>query len=253
MSIDWFTFIAQLINFLILVWLMKKFLYKPILKTIDEREKRISGQLQEAATLKKEASAELENFQQKNNEFDQHRQELFNSARIEADSERQKLLEQTREEVERLRLQLKETIRNEQQSLSSEIKQRTQAEVFSIVRKTLSDLASVSLEDKMTDLFINRIKNIDPKEKELILSEITNIQAKVVVRCAFELTPVQHSSIEDILKKDFFLKTKVKFDTAPDLVSGIELIAGGYKLIWSIDDYLLSLEEGIGEILSSKP
>ena len=40
MKINWFTVIAQLVNFLILVWLMKRFLYKPILNAIDEREKK---------------------------------------------------------------------------------------------------------------------------------------------------------------------------------------------------------------------
>ena len=42
MLIDWFTVGAQALNFLILVWLMKRFLYKPILHAIDAREKRIA-------------------------------------------------------------------------------------------------------------------------------------------------------------------------------------------------------------------
>ena len=45
MLIDWFTVAAQAVNFLILVWLLKRFLYKPVLAAIDEREKRIATQL----------------------------------------------------------------------------------------------------------------------------------------------------------------------------------------------------------------
>ena len=252
MHLDWFTFIAQLINFLILVWLLKRFLYKPVLKTIDEREKRIAMQMQEAETLKNEATIELDKYQHKNIEFDQHRQELMDTAIKEVNSEHQRLLEQTHNDIEKLRLELHEILRNEQQSLSSEIIHRTRTEVFSIVRKTLHDLASVSLEDQMTKVFINRIKNLDPKEKKRLLSEMTNVQGDVILRSAFELPPEQQAAVENVLKKDFSFKTKIKFETAMNPVSGIELIAGGYKVVWSIDEYLLSLEESIEELLSVK-
>ena len=48
MKINWFTVIAQVINFLMLVWLLKKFLYKPILDAVNEREKKITDQLKDA-------------------------------------------------------------------------------------------------------------------------------------------------------------------------------------------------------------
>ena len=65
MPIDWFTVAAQAINFLLLVWLMKRFLYKPVLRSIDSREKRIEEQLGDAKALKMEALKEKEEFQRK--------------------------------------------------------------------------------------------------------------------------------------------------------------------------------------------
>ena len=252
MLFDWFTLVAQLVNFLILVWLLKRFLYKPILNAIDEREKRIAMQLHEAEILKKEATTELDNFQQKNQEFEQRRQELLSNAISEVDSERQRLIKQTRSDIEKLRLELQETIKNEQEKLGSEIVQRTRKEIFSIVRKTLYDLASVSLEDQMTDVFVNRIKNLDPNEKELLQSGITQVRGKIILRCTFQLSTNQEAKIEEILNKELGRETKVNFETTPNLISGIELIAGGYKLVWTIDDYLESLEKNIAEILTVK-
>ena len=69
MPIDWFTVVAQAINFLILVWLLKRFLYKPILHAIDEREKGIAAQLAEAEAKKAEAQKERDDFQHKNEAF----------------------------------------------------------------------------------------------------------------------------------------------------------------------------------------
>ena len=55
MLIDWFTVGAQALNFIILVWLLKRFLYKPILNAVDAREKRIAAELADADAKKAEA------------------------------------------------------------------------------------------------------------------------------------------------------------------------------------------------------
>ena len=62
MLINWFTVVAQAINFLILVWLLKRFLYKPILQAIDEREKRIATQLADAEDKKAECAKDATPF-----------------------------------------------------------------------------------------------------------------------------------------------------------------------------------------------
>ena len=96
MLVDWFTIVAQAINFLILVWLMKRFLYKPILNAIDEREKRIAAELADADAKKAEAQKERDEFQHKNEEFDQQRATLLSQATDEAKAERQRLLDEAR-------------------------------------------------------------------------------------------------------------------------------------------------------------
>src|ERR1035441_4382574 len=84
MLIDWFTIGAQALNFLILVWLLKHFLYKPILNAIDAREKRIAKELADAAAKKAEAQKEQDEFQKKNEEFDKQRAAPITTAPDEA-------------------------------------------------------------------------------------------------------------------------------------------------------------------------
>ena len=102
MLIDWFTVGAQALNFLILVWLMKRFLYKPILHAIDEREKRIAAELANADAKKAEAQKERDEFQHKNEEFDQQRAALLSKATDEAQAERQRLLDEARKAADGL-------------------------------------------------------------------------------------------------------------------------------------------------------
>src|ERR1022692_4941940 len=102
MLIDWFTICAQALNFLILGWLMKPFLYLPILDAINAREKRIAAELTEADAKKAEAQKERDEFQHKNEEFDQLRAGLLSKATEEVKAERQRLLDEARKAADAL-------------------------------------------------------------------------------------------------------------------------------------------------------
>src|SRR5580693_98501 len=158
MPIDWFTVVARVINFIILVWLLKRFLYKPILHAIDEREKGIAAQLAQAEAKTGEAQQERDDFQHKNAAFDQERAALLKKATDEAASERQRLLDEARKDADSLRVKRQDALRNEQRNLSQEISRWTQKEVFAITRKTLADLATTSLEERMGEVFVERLR-----------------------------------------------------------------------------------------------
>jgi len=147
MQINWFTVIAQIVNFLILVWLLKRFLYKPILKAIDERERKIESQLKDADDRESNAKMEQDEFKKKNEEFAQGKKERMDKAVAETNVERDKLMEDARNEAAELRIKLQKSLSEMQENLNRDIAQKTQQEVFAIARKTLADLASQSLED----------------------------------------------------------------------------------------------------------
>src|ERR1017187_9244135 len=126
MLIDWFTVAAQALNFLILVWLMKRFLYKPVLNAIDAREKRISTELANADAKKAEAQKEHDEFQQKNTEFDQQRAALLSKATGEAQAERQRLLDDARKAADAASSKRREALRRDAHNLNQAISRLTQ-------------------------------------------------------------------------------------------------------------------------------
>ena len=73
-----------------------------------------------------------------------------------------------------------------------------------------------------------------------------------LVRSAFDLPPEQRAAIQKALNETFSAEIRIRFETAPNLVSGIELTTNGQKLAWSIADYLVSLEEAVGGILKEQ-
>jgi F-type H+-transporting ATPase subunit b len=249
---DWFTVGAQALNFLILVWLMKRFLYKPILRAIDEREKRIASELADADAKKAEAQKERDEFKQKNEEFDQQRVSLLSQATDEAKAERQRLLDEARKAAAALSSKRQETMRNEEHTLHQAISRRTQQEVFAIARKALTDLAGTSLEERMVDVFVRRLHELTGEEKGLLASALKASPGPVIVRSTFDLPPAQCASTEGAIKEALGTETQVRFETTPDLISGIELTTNGQKVAWSIADYLASLEKVVDELLKKK-
>ncbi len=252
MLIDWFTVGAQALNFIILVWLLKRFLYKPILNAVDAREKRIAAELAEADAKKAEAQKERDEFQHKNEEFDQQRAALFREATDEAKAERQRLLDDARKAADALSATRHEALRSDANTLSQAIRRRTQQEVFAIARKTLTDLATASLEERMSEAFTRRLLTIDGKAKEVIASALKTASEPAVVRSAFDLPEAQRAAIKKALNVTFSVEVPVRFETAPDLISGIELTTNGQKIAWSIANYLASFEKGVGELLKEK-
>jgi len=252
MLIDWFTVGAQTLNFLILVWLMKRFLYKPILNAIDSREKKIAAELADADAKKAEAKKDRDDFQHKNEEFDQQRAALLEKATYEVNAERQRLLDEARKAADALSAKLQETLRNDAQNLNQAISRRTQHEVFAIARKALTDLATTSLEERLGEVFTRRLRELNGPAKEKLGESLKTTSDPALLRSAFDLPPEQRAAILNALNETFSAEIRVRFETAPDLVSGIELTANGQKVAWSIADYLATLEKGVGELLKEK-
>src|SRR5665213_3359894 len=121
MLIDWFTVGAQALNFIILVWLLKRYLYKPILNAVDAREKKIAAELADADTKKAEAKKERDDFQHKNETFNQQRAALLSKATQEAEAERQRLLGEARKAADDLSAKRAETLRTDADNLNQAI------------------------------------------------------------------------------------------------------------------------------------
>ena len=219
MLIDWFTVIAQVINFLILVWLLKRVLYQPILDALDARERRIAAALADAEARKSEAEDERHAFQQKNDELDQQRAELLRQALDEARGEREHLVSAAHQDALELRAKQEKALKLEYHNLDQAIARQTSAEVFAIARKVLGDMANIPLEAQMMEAFVKRLRELSGEEKaQLVLAARESVPRSpataanetlvpgVVVRSMFELSSAQQNMIKaalgDILDKE---------------------------------------------------
>lgn len=254
MQIDWFTFIAQIINFLILVWLLKCFLYRPIIRAMEQREQKISDRLQDAAEKIQTAQQEAEIYRQKQQELEEEREALFSQAKAEVESQRKVLLQKAREEVDATQIKWEEALRREQSSFLRELKARATQQISATLRRTLADLANTNLEQQLIEVFIDRLQNLDTDQREKIAvsTQANSHPGQILVHSAFEIPEASCQRITEVVREQFGNNINLKFETVSDLICGIELTTPGSKVSWSIENYLTTLEASLSSVLEEK-
>ncbi|MCB0375670.1 MAG: F0F1 ATP synthase subunit delta [Sinomicrobium sp.] len=249
MQINWFTVVAQIINFMVLVWLMKRFLYRPVLNAVEEREKKIKSELEDAAQKEKAAAQEKEDYHNKNAALDAKKSELMDQAVADSEAERKKLLEQARLEALAFKEKMQKRIVESQEHLQENFERKISKGVLSITAKTLSDLASADLEEQIVKSFIDKLGRLKEEELAELKDLIRTDQAKTIVQSAFELRQPLQDEISNALEQISGKNPDIRFVTNTQLIGGVEIACEGFKLSWSIREYIQSLEKETGNFV----
>ncbi len=226
-----------------MVWLLRRFLYRPVLNAIDEREKKIAAQLANAELQKAEAGKERSTYLAKNETFDNERKSLMDKAMAEAESERQNMLEKSRNEAATLSKTLQAALNENQAQLHEQIAANTRRQVFAIARKALTDLASADLNEYIATMFVQKLKSVSASEKALLNEALKTNSNQVIISSAFELPDKLKNEINVAITGLLGTTPVIHYKINDTLIGGIELTAGGYKLAWGIAAYLNSLEK----------
>lgn len=252
MEIDLFTLAAQIVNFIILILLLKHFLYGRIVRAMDERQQRISGRLEEARKKKEQADDEMKEYRRKKEELDDRREEILAEARDEASRLRDQLEEDAREEVGALKERWKSALERDRESFLRHLRETTGREFRVLAERAFKALADRDLVDQIVGVFLDRLEDLESAERDRLIEAARKDQGTVRVHTPSELAPGQKRKITSGIHSSLADDLDTEFSTDDDLICGVELAAGGLKVAWSVDTYLDALEERLGEVLESK-
>jgi F-type H+-transporting ATPase subunit b len=110
----------------------------------------------------------------------------------------------------------------------------------------------MSLEEQSVTIFINRLKELKNEEKKKLTDAFKSGSDSILVQTAFDLPSKQQTEIKSTVNEILGTKTQFQFKTVPKLISGIELTSNGYKLAWSISEYLSSIQKSISETMKAE-
>ncbi|MEA1889358.1 MAG: hypothetical protein U9N50_06190 [Pseudomonadota bacterium] len=243
MEIDWITVSAQIVNFLILVWLLKRFLYQPVIRAMERREQRISDRLNEAQEREQQAGEKVQRYQDKQEELEQNHDEILNKAKDEAEQEKKQMLDDAREEVAEKRANWQRQASDEKKEFLNGLRHQATDTIQALARKALSDLADAELEERVIHTFIEQLKSLD-KEARKAMAQTSE---PVRITSAFELGSAVRGRLTRAIHEHLTDGIEVDYRQSSELICGIELSSGGRQLSWNLADYLEELKTRIDE------
>jgi len=258
-EINWFTFFAQILNFFILIFVLQRFLYKPITKAMAGREKTIRDRLSSASQQKEEAQQEVARYQEMQQKFTDQKTELLTQAKSEAEQTRQRLLKEMHFAVATERSQWQTSLQRQKDAFLREVGDRTMQQLQATVRRVLTDLAESELETQIARVFLQKLRDLtEPERAELVttLTASTKDSIPLTLVSTFTLPTDICKAIATVLQ-DYFNavgsgKIELIYEIESSLICGIELRGTGYKLAWSIDAYLDTITENLVTVFADE-
>lgn len=251
MLIDWFTVIAQVVNFLVLAALLKYFLYDRVVSAMDERERRVQERLNEAERRRKEADEQERTYRQRNAELEHRRRDVLADARREAESRRDDLLEEARGEVDDRRRRWLDALRREKDDFVRELGRLTIEEVYAVAGRALRDLAGGEVEARVVERFLTHADVDGEASLKKLGAEVSGRDVPLTVRSGFALSKKMRQKLTRKIHQRVAESADVSYETDSALVFGLEIRAPGHSIAWHAADYLETLRERAGRLFDT--
>ncbi|NLG66538.1 MAG: F0F1 ATP synthase subunit B [Actinobacteria bacterium] len=249
MLIDWFTVVAEIVNFLILLWLLKRFLYKPILNAMDKREATIAAREHEATTALQQGRQQQERYEVLLNEISSDREEILAEAHRSAEQRRAELTQIAADDVAAMEARWKESVERQREAFARTLAQRAGDQICSIARLALADLAGTDLERHIVGVFIQRLHALPEATRRRIVDTVRKSNYRITITSSFDMDAEQRREIQSTLNELVGREVNIAFEASPDVICGIDLRAHEYKLAFSLGDYLERLRVALeGEL-----
>lgn len=238
MELDWTTFFLEILNFLILVWILKHFFYRPVLAAISRRRAHIEETLSNATKIQEEALALKAENEIQREEWDKKRDALHIKLMEEISVKREHMMnelaaaaDQTREKNRAL-----DEKRQQEWLRATEEKALTQATQFTAT--LLTRLASPELEAKLYGLLIQDLRELTPAEASSLLSTTHLSDLHIKVESVFPLSPEQRSELNGVINTLLGRTLPANFIENPELLSGLQVSIGPWILHANLRDEL---------------
>ncbi len=250
MGIDPLTFIAQIVNLFVLVWILKRFLYQPVLNILTQRQKQIEEMTQTTLLLKQEAEDKSHQLQCQQKKFEKKMQTEYENFQHQCLQDKLVQEKKVKTEVQNLRQRLYDDLNAEKFQIQAEAERFISQDFLKLTTKIMSDLTQTTPFAQVIDLFIQKTDEL--KKSDIIkLNNILKKQYVITINSSKTLTQKQKNIISYFIKNRLFLtpKHKIQFVEQKDLILGVELRVGTFAISWTVQSYLQELESNLNQSL----
>lgn len=237
MQIDWLTVAAQWINFLVLMWLLRRFLYQPIVRAMDKRQQTIAATVETAREKAEQAEQLIRDYRGRLDELENQRTALVAAAHAAAAEEREQLLANARIETEAMALHWRRELEREKTEFQHRLQHTLGSMAIATARKVLLDLTSTELEQALIASLAKRIESLSAPQKKQLFDA-----GYLVLASSFALNENQQTILTGVLAAAAGTPLNVRFEALDDSLCGLSLNGAAYTLEWRMEQYFDHLQ-----------
>jgi len=237
-ELSWTTFILEIINFLVLVWVLKRLFYAPVKRAITERRAAVEKTLRDAESSKREAQDLQSRYEGRLREWEMEKERQKEEFRKELGEERTKQLKLTETLVaeEREKAKAQQEKKDAERRMTEEREAMKQALEFTA--RVLKDVSCPELEGKIVDLVTKQLSSAERESLPSAAAKSWGHGAAVRVRSAYSLTEPQRDTLTTVLKSKLGTDAPIEFAVDQNLLAGVEIMVGSYVLRANLRDEL---------------
>lgn len=244
MQFDTTTFILEIVNFLVLIWILQRLFYKPVLAVISKRQSEIAQTLDNAETLRREAESLQARYENRQTLWEQEKSALQNQLQQQLDSERSLQLAKLQTELDDLRRKAESALEHQQAILQREAEKQALQNSAKFAQLILEQAAGPELEARLLDLLLSQLDQLPPEVCRLCLQLAENKkQVAINVASAFGLSPEQQARVETKFRQMISTPLIFKYQQDPALVSGLRIDVGAWVLQANVQHELTGFAE----------
>jgi len=223
MTIDWWTLVLQAINFLVLVWLLWHFLYRPVKDVIEKRKELAEQAFAEAEKKKEEADAARQRFDADRAKLVRERQDMLKKVHEELEAERRQVLDAARSDAAKELEEARAAIAKEREATLTEIREEVAGLAVELASTLLRKSGSGAPDDLFLDALEKQIEDMPAEERARLEKDLAADGAKLTVVTAAALKPKDQNRWRERISARLGQKDKTEFATDPDILGGAEL------------------------------
>ncbi len=222
MRIDWWTLALQAVNVLILIWILARFFFRPIMDIITKRQEEARKLLAAADHARQEAAGVRADADKARAKSAAEQERLIAEARNAAKIEKQNLLAQTSEQIAKLRSEATAAIANDRLAAEAAIINRASELGIAIAQRLLSRFPHQNVFHTFVDEICREVRALSPEARESLASAAAAAHSiEIVTAAPLSGEEVQH--VRTALKEALGIELPFAFRTDPAIIAGIEL------------------------------
>lgn len=246
MNINWFTIVSIIINFFILLFILQKIFYKPVIKIMAERQERIDESLSSAKAKEEEAGQLIKSYEEKLTQTKKIRENILKDAKKEAKEKKEQWLIQYQEEAQVKRQHYFDELVEDKESFSMALQEQMVQGAIDVASGLLEDTKTIVWEESLFYSLTRKLKSYDFPAP---LQEMASKEIKVVLVHAHELDEPKKSQLTEALIQSPFPPESLIYKHDTSLILGYELQLPTHTIYSSVKSYLENAEDKLSSLL----